>query len=315
MNKKQKCSLIVMFDDGSSRGLRMPRAFLVFCIIMLFVMPFVTGLSVWFSYTIWQEKTLWESEKNALIADLGEKTVTIERLQNLSALQNNKENASSLDEANNPPSGDSGSNAVADEPEPQLPTIAPVTTVAENTAQTDDATVASKDQEDDNTAQAEVKLPEDATAPAKGTSSAEAPPPADSDEFAKTPTAATVENPFQEADGQAKQEFFNTGVVRVARFASKLLDQGRLLTTMDLYNAEPTGNYLTGYVTFTLLLKDGKEVSVIFDDKAFRIARLKNVKAETRLEIPPADLDQAVVKLEVYVNGRLAYRDYTPLTL
>lgn len=109
------------------------------------------------------------------------------------------------------------------------------------------------------------------------------------------------------------QLIVDTGVVRIENVVPRLVDPRKLRITVDLYNAEPTGQQLSGQVRFYVLTGDGQEWKLSNDDAQFRISRFKKVVATSPLPGTLNDVANAAIKIEVLVNDVVVYRKLYPI--
>lgn len=124
-----------------------------------------------------------------------------------------------------------------------------------------------------------------------------------------TPGAGNVDS-AAEVDSQL---IVDTGVVRVENVVPRLVDPRRLRIAVDLYNAEPTGQQLSGKVHFSLLTAEGQEVKLSIDDAPFRISRFKKIVTSAALPTALNSTTNAVIKLEVFVDDSMVYRNLYPV--
>lgn len=109
------------------------------------------------------------------------------------------------------------------------------------------------------------------------------------------------------------QLIVDTGVVRIENVVPRLVDPRKLRITVDLYNAEPAGQQLSGQVRFYVLTGEGQEWKLNSDDAQFRISRFKKVVATSSLPGTLNDAANAAVKIEVLVSDAVVYRKLYPI--
>lgn len=312
-----KFSVILMHDDGRTHKIRMGHTCFHVLIVLIILAPVIGGMGIWIGWEGWHTAKTWQAEKIAFQSREETMRVRLERLTTLEALL--RKNQPHLLAAAGIP------NVPADKKAPQKPNTPQKTesnepkqeakrleTKPEKPATPDLATQNTKTTPATPVAQTPEKpnLPQGENAPnASKASSPESKTTPDSSE--KSEVAQAKETQEQNED---RRKSLDTDKLRVENAQARVYDRRRIRVSADLYNTMTDGHQIGGRAEFGLLLKDGRYFPLSNDDAAFRISRFKKVVSVSPLPVAATYLDQALVILEITVDGTLIHRSSMPLT-
>lgn len=92
MSSASKFSLIVMYDDGRTRQMRVSRRLLHFLGAVFVILPLVGVLGIWSALTAWQDIRSWQQEKTSVQNRMDDMRIRLERLSILENLLEGQEN-------------------------------------------------------------------------------------------------------------------------------------------------------------------------------------------------------------------------------
>ncbi len=282
MSAGNKCSLILMWDDGRTRRVRLRLGWLRIIAVLWIGLVAAGGAGIWLGWKAFRHIRVWEDERRHLEQELAEKRVRLERLANMEALYLGTLPA-----------------PAADSPQPSASATSEPAPPVEQAPASDPAGT--------------TGLPAGSDAPASSDTAARAPS-AEPASDTPLPASASVPPPAASDTLSAEQEntAVNTGVVRVENVRARI-DERRFRISIDLYNGDSEGRQISGKALITLIDADGRTLPVVSDNMLFRIVRFKKLAAAVPLPAAQADTVNAVVRVEVYVNDKLEYRNTFPV--
>ncbi len=294
MSAGNKCSLILMWDDGRTRRVRLRLGVIRFIAVMWAVLVAAGGAGIWIGWKAFRHMQVWEGERRLLEREVAENSVRLERLANMEALYARTLPTPAADSPQQPPLPDPAEfgPAAASAPVSNPAKTGSSPAVPDTRASSGTPATATPDESVQSAS---------ATTPAQPSSSVSS--------VSPVPSATPDKTPADPENAEV-----NTGVVRVENVRARL-DERRFRISVDLYNGDAEGRQISGKAVITLIDADGRTLPVVSDNMLFRIVRFKKLAASVPLTTPTADAGNAVVRVEVYVNDRLEYRNTFPVEI